>query len=50
MITKRKIKSGIITILIIFILTLIIFIWYGELGINKEVPKRARYVDNINMR
>lgn len=48
MITRIKFKKNIIIILIIMLLITIGFIWYGELGINKEIPKRARYVNNFN--
>lgn len=40
-------KKSIITFLIIVILTLGCFIWYKELGTNREVPKRAKFVSNF---
>ncbi len=43
-------KKSIITVLIIVILILGCFIWYGELGTNREVPKRAKFVGNFVLR
>jgi len=48
MITKVKSKKNIIIILILIILLTIGFICYGEMGINKPIPKRAKYVNNLN--
>ena len=45
MIINTKIKRGIIVVLILSILILIVIICFGELGINQEAPKRARYVN-----
>jgi hypothetical protein len=46
MIINTKIKKSIIVILILSIVILIGFIYFGELGINQEAPKKARYVNN----
>ena len=43
-------KKNIIAILLIVILILGCVIWYGELGTNKEVPKKAKYVGNFLLR
>lgn len=40
-------RRKIIIILMIVVAMLGCFIWYGELGTNKEVPKRAKYVGNF---
>lgn len=49
MIIKKKInKKNIIIILLVFFLIITGLIWYGELGTNKEIPKRSRYVNNFN--
>lgn len=49
MIKNRKIKWSIITLIILFMM-LIGFIYFGELGINKNIPKRAKYVRHFIMR
>ena len=48
---KAKInRKGILTILVIAILILGCFIWYGELGTNREIPKKAKFVGNFILR
>lgn len=49
--TKTKInKKTIITLLIIVMFITVCFVWYGELGTNREVPKKAKYVGNFLLR
>lgn len=40
-------KKDIIVILMIVILIMGCLIWYGELGTNREVPKKAKFVSNF---
>ncbi|WP_236915807.1 hypothetical protein [Clostridium sp. Cult2] len=43
----QKNKINIMAILLIILILLGCFIWYGELGTNREVPKRAKLVSNF---
>lgn len=45
-----KTNRNIIIILIIILAILGSILWYGELGTNREVPKRAKYVYNFQIR
>jgi hypothetical protein len=46
--SKIKINTkNIIAVLIMMILILACFIWYGELGTNREAPKKAKFVSNF---
>ena len=47
MISKIKFKKNIIIILVIVFLIAISFICFGELGTNREMPKRSIYVNNM---
>lgn len=49
MISSRKVKASVIIVLVLILLILATIIFYSELGINKEVPKRAKYVGDFNM-
>lgn len=40
-------KKSLMTILILILLLVGCFLWYGELGTNREVPKRAKLVSNF---
>ncbi|NMB27305.1 MAG: hypothetical protein GX987_04560 [Tissierellia bacterium] len=40
-------KKNIIVVLMIVILIMGCLIWYGELGTNREVPKKAKFVSNF---
>ena len=40
-------KKSIIMILILIIFVFGCFIWYGELGTNKKIPKKAILVNDI---
>ena len=46
----HKIKINILFILIIILIVLSVFLWYGELGTNRDVPKRAKLVSNFLIR
>ena len=46
MITKIS-KKSIIVVLMIVILMMGCFIWYRELGTNRDVPKRAKFVSTF---
>ena len=48
--TRKINKRTIITFLIIVTFIMVCFIWYGEMGTNKEVPKKAKYVGNFFLR
>lgn len=40
-------KKNIIVVLMIVILIMGCLIWYGELGTNREVPRKAKFVSNF---
>ena len=40
-------KKNIIVVLIIIIFIIGSLIWYRELGTNREVPKKAKFVSNF---
>ncbi|NLJ98533.1 MAG: hypothetical protein GX320_04600 [Tissierellia bacterium] len=44
---KKMSKKKTIVFLIITILIIGCFIWYRELGTNKEVPKKAKFVNSV---
>lgn len=39
-------KKHIIIGLMVIVLTIGCFLWFGELGTNKEIPKKAKFVEN----
>ena len=45
-----KTNRNIIIILIIIIAIVGSILWYGELGTNREVPKKAKYVEHLLLR
>lgn len=40
-------KKHMIILLMVLLVTIGCFLWFGELGTNKEIPKKAKFVGNF---